>query len=85
MEVDDFDTLSLGVEDVHANAAFNVGSSSGQITVSGLASSGPYQIFDMAGALRRSCTLHSGDNTIGIIPGMYILRIGDAARKILVP
>ena len=85
VEVDDFDTLSLGVEDVHANAAFNVDCSSGQITVSGLASSGSYQIYDMAGALRRSGTLHSGDNTIGITPGMYILRIGATARNILVP
>lgn len=85
VEVDDFSTLTLGVDKVHEDTSVNVSCSSGRITVNGLTSSESYHVYDMAGAVRRSGILHDGDNTIEVIPGLYILRVGTATRKILVP
>ena len=85
VEVDDFSTLTLGVDKVHEDTSVNVSCSSGRITVNGLTASESYHVYDMAGAVRRSGILHDGDNTIEVIPGLYILRVGTATRKILVP
>ena len=85
VEVDDFSTLHSGIEEIHGDASFNVSCSPGRIIVNVLTTSESYHVYGMAGAVRRSGMLHSGDNTIEITPGIYILRVGTDTRKILVP
>ena len=85
MEVDDFSTLHSGIEEIHGDASFNVSCSPGRIIVNVLTTSESYHVYGMAGAVCRSGMLHSGDNTIEITPGIYILRVGTDTRKILVP